>query len=147
MQMKVLTMTTVLLAAVAAAKSPVEPLNTGKDKLAVKGYDTVAYFNQGKPVKGAPQWSHQWMGADWRFSSAANRDLFQKTPEQYVPQFGGYCAWAVGHNYTANADPEAWKIVDGKLYLNYSKSVQKMWEKDQGKWIEDGHKNWPGLHK
>jgi hypothetical protein len=85
------------------------------------------------------------MDATWRFASAENRELFIKDPQKHAPQFGGYCAWAVGHGYTANIDPEAWRIVDGKLYLNYSKGVQKMWEQDRGRWIEAGHANWPGL--
>jgi hypothetical protein len=87
------------------------------------------------------------MGARWQFSSPESRELFKANPAQYAPQFGGYCAWAVSQGYTANTDPEAWKIVDGKLYLNYSKSVQKKWEQDIPKYIENGNRNWPGLHK
>lgn len=113
----------------------------------MQGYDTVAYFKDGKAVRGLAGYTAEWMGAKWQFSSAANRDEFQKSPERYAPQFGGYCAWAVGHNYTASADPEAWKIVDGKLYLNYNKSVQRKWMQDEGKWISEGVRNWPTLHK
>jgi hypothetical protein len=87
------------------------------------------------------------MDGTWRFSSAANRDLFAADPAKYAPQFGGYCAWAVSNNHTAQIDPQAWKIVDGKLYLNYSKGVQARWSKDIPARISAGEKNWPALHK
>ena len=70
-------------------------------------------------------------------------DLFAADPEKYAPQYGGYCAWAVSQGYTASTDPEAWKIVDGKLYLNYSKSVQQTWEQDIPGNIAAGDGNWP----
>jgi YHS domain-containing protein len=136
-----------LFSAPGFGRSLVEPVNKDASGTAIKGQDPVAYFQSVRPVKGAPQFSHTWMGATWLFSSAANRDLFVANPQQYAPQFGGYCAWAVSKNYTADTDPEAWRIIDGKLYLNYSRSVQKTWEKDVQKRIEDGNRNWPGLHK
>ena len=83
------------------------------------------------------------MGATWRFSTEANRDAFAANPEKYAPQYGGYCAYAVSEGYTASTTPEAWKIVDGKLYLNYSKDVQKIWEQDIPGRIANGDKNWP----
>jgi len=129
------------------ARTPVDPVNTDRSGVALKGYDAVAYFKQNKPVKGLAQFSHSWMGATWRFLNAENRDLFAANPQQYAPQFGGYCAWAVSQGYTADIDPDAWKIVDGKLYLNYSKSVQKKWERDLATRIEQANKNWPKLHK
>ena len=94
---------------------------------AVRGYDVVAYFTQGRPVEGERKFIHKWMGTEWRFASAKHRDLFAENPEKYAPQYGGWCAWAVSQGYTASVDPEAWRIVDGKLYLNYSKSVQALW--------------------
>lgn len=138
---------TSILAGITQAKSPVAPVNAGKDEVAIRGYDPVAYFEDGKPSKGAPDIAYEWMGATWRFATAEHRSQFQKSPDKYAPQFGGYCSWAVGHNYTAPIDPEAWKIVDGKLYLNYSKGVQKKWEQDQSKWILEASRNWPGLHR
>jgi len=136
----------VLLAAPAFAAA-VDPVNKSRDNVALKGHDPVAYFTESKPVKGVPEFTHTWNGATWRFASVANRDSFAKDPAKYAPQFGGYCAWAVSKNYTADVDPEAWKIVDGKLYLNYSKSVQRMWEKELYDRIQSAEKNWPGLHK
>lgn len=111
------------------------------------GYDPVAYFVAGRPVKGSTQFASQWMGAVWLFATAEHRDLFQKEPARYAPQYGGYCAWAVSQGYTANGDPEAWRIVNGKLYLNYSKGVQKKWEQDSAARIREGDRNWPTLHE
>jgi YHS domain-containing protein len=128
------------------ARSLVDPVNNSA-AVAIKGYDPVAYFKQGAPTKGSAQLARQWMGATWLFSSAENRDLFAANPEQYAPQYGGYCAYAVSEGHTATIDPEAWKIVDGKLYLNYSKGVQKKWLEDTAGRIQRGDKNWPALHK
>jgi len=129
-----------------AAWSEVEPINrTLFGSLAVDGYDPVAYFTEGKPVEGRKEFSFEWQGAVWRFASAGNRDLFAAAPEKYAPQYGGYCAWAVSQGYTADADPEAWKIVGGKLYLNYDKKVQAQWEKDSAGLIVKADQNWPKL--
>ncbi|HBY59841.1 MAG TPA: YHS domain protein [Solibacterales bacterium] len=138
-----------LAASVSAAwaAGPVDPVNKSWRGVALQGYDAVAYFTANKPMKGSDAFAHEWMGAKWYFASDANRKLFISSPEKYAPQFGGYCAWAVSNNYTANADPEAWKIVDGKLYLNYNQDVQKKWAEEVYKRIEAGNKNWPGLRK
>ena len=113
--------------------------------VAIEGYDPVAYFTAGKPVKGSPKFSAAHDGATWRFSSAENRDAFSADPARYAPQFGGYCAWAVSQGYTAKIDPAAWKVVNDKLYLNYSKSVQQRWFKDIPGNIASADANWPGL--
>lgn len=115
--------------------------------LAIRGYDAVAYYQQSAPVKGSSQFSYQWRGATWLFANAENRDRFQAEPDRYAPQYGGYCAYAVSKGRTASIDPEAWKIVDGKLYLNYSKGVQRKWEQDVPGNIVKADKNWPDLHK
>ncbi len=115
---------------------------------AIRGYDPVAYFTQSKPVKGNADFTHEFQGAKWQFATAANRDAFAANPEKYAPQYGGYCAWAVSQSYTASVDPEAWKVVDGKLYLNYSKSVQQQWlAGGTAMLIKQGDANWPGLRK
>ncbi|HYE51134.1 MAG TPA: YHS domain-containing (seleno)protein [Azospirillaceae bacterium] len=122
------------------------PVYTGTfSNLAVSGYDAVAYHTLGRPTKGSKDFTHSWMGAEWRFATAENRDLFAAAPERYAPQFGGYCAWAVSQGYTASADPEAWRIVDGKLYLNYNQEIQKRWETDVPKHVSAGHANWPAV--
>ena len=97
---------------------------------AIEGTDPVAYFTQSKPVEGSRKFSYEWKGATWRFVSAKNRDLFKANPGKYAPQFGGWCAFAVSRGYTASIDPEAWSIVGGKLYLNYSLSVRDQWSED-----------------
>ncbi|MBL6959377.1 MAG: YHS domain protein [Rhodospirillales bacterium] len=115
--------------------------------VAIEGTDPVAYFKQGRAVKGSGDFTHKWNGATWRFASQANRDAFAAAPQQYAPQFGGYCAWAVSQGYTASIDPEAWSIVDGKLYLNYSKGVQTQWKQDIPGNIAKAEANWPGIAK
>jgi YHS domain-containing protein len=113
--------------------------------VAIEGTDPVAYFEEGKPVAGSSDFEHEWMGATWRFASAANRDRFATDPETYAPQYGGYCAWAVSQGYTAKIDPVAWKIVDGKLYLNYSKDVQTQWAGDIPGNVAKADANWPKI--
>ncbi|UEM02859.1 YHS domain-containing protein [Skermanella rosea] len=113
--------------------------------VAVGGYDPVAYFTQGRPVEGSKEFSTRWMDAEWRFASAANRDLFIAAPEKYAPQYGGYCAWAIAQNKTASGDPKLWKVVDGKLYLNYDQDVQQRWEKDIPGFIASADRNWPAV--
>ena len=127
--------------------SRVDPVNKDRASVALRGFDPVAYFSQGQPVKGEAALTYAWAGATWRFSSARSREAFKMDPARYAPQYGGYCAWAVSRGYTAEIDPEAWKIVDGKLYLNYSKSVRKQWEGDIPGNIEKANRHWPGLHK
>lgn len=131
----------------AAAADRVDPVNKNRTSLALKGFDPVAYFSEGKPVKGSSQFTYQWMGATWQFASQQSRDAFAANPAQYAPQYGGYCSWAVSRGYTADTDPEAWKVVGGRLYLNYNKSVQKKWEADIPGNIGKADSNWPGLHK
>jgi hypothetical protein len=138
----------VFLLAVLAACSRTEgldPVNKSSAGLAMKGYDAVAYFKEGKPAVGNERYQHTWNGARWQFASAENRDAFARSPEKYAPQYGGYCSYAVSHGYTANGDPEAWKIVDGKLYLNYNREVRQLWEQDVPGNIAKGNGNWPGF--
>jgi YHS domain-containing protein len=113
--------------------------------IAIRGTDPVAYFTQGRPVAGNAAFTHQWRGATWRFATAENRDAFAAAPERYAPAYGGFCAWAVAQGYTAPIDPNAWKIVDGRLYLNYNAQVQRDWEKDVPGNITKANTNWPRL--
>ena len=129
--------------AAAAPEISVSPLS----KLALEGYDPVAYFTEGAPRKGDPKLSATYKGAEFRFASTANRARFKANPEAYLPQYGGYCAWAVAHGYTAKGDPNAWKLVGGKLYLNYDLSIQKRWASDIPGNIAKGDQNWPQVLK
>jgi YHS domain-containing protein len=130
----------------AASASADEVINSSfLGGVAIEGADPVAYFTEGKAVEGSSDFAHEWMGATWRFVSAANRDRFAAEPEKYAPQYGGYCAWAVSQGYTAKIDPEAWTIVDDRLYLNYSKEVRTQWSADVPGNIAKGDANWPKL--
>jgi YHS domain-containing protein len=123
-----------------------DPVYTGRfSNIAVDGYDAVAYFTEGMPVKGSTKFETQYNGAVWRFSSAENLESFTADPEAYAPQYGGYCAWAVSQGYTARGNPENWRIVDDKLYLNYNGEVQKRWEEDIPGFIELANVNWPSV--
>lgn len=133
--------TALLLAGPALAKDPVFSTDQG----AIRGYDPVAYFVDGKPVKGDGDISHFWEGATWHFASDANRKAFVENPKKYAPAYGGYCAYAVANGYTASTDPNAWSIVDDRLYLNYSPSVKRRWEKNISGYIGKANKNWPGV--
>lgn len=113
--------------------------------IAIKGADPVAYFTEGKPVTGQRKFQTEWKGAKWHFASAQNRDMFVANPEKFAPQYGGYCAFAVSQGYTAKIDTDAWAIVGGKLYLNYSTGVLRMWETDISGHIASADKNWPGV--
>lgn len=133
-----------VLAAPLAAQAKSPEIYTGLlSSTAVGGYDPVAYFTDGKPVAGKSEFTHQWKGVTWRFATEKNRDLFKAKPETYAPQYGGYCAWAVSQGYTAKGDPNHWKIVDGKLFLNYDASVQRNWEKDIPGHVTNANRNWP----
>jgi YHS domain-containing protein len=139
----------ILAAGIAAAASlgaQKSAVNVSSGDLAVKGYDVVAY-QDGAVALGTAAFEHQWNGARWRFSSVANRDKFAAAPEKYAPQFGGYCAYAVSRGYTADADPNAFKVVDGALYLNYSLGVQRTWERDVPGNISKARQNWPAVLK
>jgi YHS domain-containing protein len=137
--------TLIALAILAFALPAAAQAINGKDGLALKGYDAVAYFGEGKLVAGSPSFIHRWQGVEWRFASAANRDAFAAEPEKYAPQYGGFCAWAVANGYTAEIDSAAFRIVENRLYLNYSKSVQRDWEKDVPGNISKANGNWPKL--
>ena len=117
-------------------------LENGK---AVKGYDVVEYFVSKKAVKGNSRFAHNYMGAVYEFNSLANLEKFKKSPDQYAPQYGGYCAYAVSLGYTYDIDPEAFDIKNNKLYLNANKSVQRTWKKNAAQFIQDANKNWPKL--
>lgn len=128
----------------ATAAYAADPIYT-KDGLALSGYDAVAYFTQGRAVKGSPRFEHEWSGVRWRFASAADREAFVASPEKYAPQFGGYCSYGVSRNHAVPGDPEAWKIVDGRLYLNFDKRVRAAWEKELPGVIHVGESHWPAV--
>jgi YHS domain-containing protein len=115
------------------------------DDGAIRGYDPVAYFTDKKPVKGDKTFSLNWNDATWYFKSKENLEKFKASPEKYAPQFGGFCAYGVSRDYKVKTEPEAWSIVNNKLYLNYDLEVQKEWNKDQPGYIKKAEANWAKL--
>lgn len=112
-------------------------------RVAVGGYDPVAYFTDGHPVRGAAQFRINHEGYEYRFASAEHLAAFRANPSRYLPQYGGYCAWAVSQGYTASGNPNNWRIVDGRLYLNYNAEIQTRWEGDIPGHIRTANANWP----
>jgi len=112
---------------------------------AIKGYDTVAYFTENKPVKGSDEFSTEYNGANWLFSSKENLELFLAEPEKYAPQYGGYCAYAVSQGNTASIKPELFTIHEGKLFLNYNNSINEKWRANKAEFIESANTNWPKI--
>lgn len=115
------------------------------DGVAIRGTDPVAYFTAGAATKGSASNTSEYMGATWQFASAENKAMFDANPEKYAPKYGGYCAFAVSKGSTASTDPEAWSIVDDRLYLNYSLNVRKVWKEDIPGNIARADANWPGV--
>jgi YHS domain-containing protein len=116
-----------------------------KSGKAIRGYDPVAYFTDGKPVEGKDEFVYNWSNANWYFSSQQNLNLFKTNPGKYVPQYGGYCAYGLSRGYKASTVPEAWTIDNGKLYLNYSLSVRNDWDKNRQERIQKADSYWPQI--
>jgi YHS domain-containing protein len=114
-----------------------------KDDAALRGYDPVAYFTEQKPVKGSPAHQAEYKGSKFHFASKANRDAFVAEPAKYAPQYGGYCAFGMSNGYKAATDPAAFRVLDGKLYLNYNRDVQTMWSADIPGFIVKADGHWP----
>lgn len=119
-----------------------EAVSKNTDGLAIEGYDAVAYQTAENALRGNPQYEFIWNGAKWLFVSRENQERFASDPEKYAPQYGGYCAWSVSQDKVMKADPEVWKIVDGKLYLIQSNMVKEVWEKSEPELIEKSNENW-----
>ena len=113
--------------------------------VALRGADPVAYFTDGTHRIGAARHAAMWNGTTWHFASAANRDAFADAPEVYAPQYGGYCAYAMSRGYIAPTVPEAWTIVDSRLYLNFSLSVRDQWSRDIPGNIARADQYWPDI--
>ena len=121
-----------------------EPIETGTfNNKAIYGYDPVAYFTADKAVKGNQEFTTFWRGAEWYFSSQEHRDLFIAEPLKYAPQYGGHCAYAMSDGRLVGIDEEAFTILEGKLYLNYSKSVMNEWRTNPGQFIQEANTWYP----
>ncbi len=135
----------VALPAVAQSAPQAVQFNIDKKGLLLRGYDPVAYFTTGAPVKGAPQWTVTHKGAMLHFASAANRDAFVRAPDKYLPAYGGFCAYGVASGYKVDGDPAVWKIVDGRLYLNIDKSIGRTFNADPARYIRQAERRWPQM--
>lgn len=116
-----------------------------KNGLALRGYDAVAYFKDNRPVQGSAEHVAEHKGSVFRFASKANRDTFAADPAKYAPQYGGFCAFGAAGGYKAATDPAAFSIVDGKLYLNYNREVQKQWSADVPGFVDKADRQWPSV--
>ena len=138
----------VCFAALMLGQSPAladNTVNTGYfGGVAIMGYDPVAYFTDNRPVQGSEEFSYDWLGTPWHFASRQHRELFKSEPVKYAPQFGGYCAGEVAlDGITVNIDPDAWRIIDGKLYLGYGKDFAADLEAHPQNWLPKAEANWP----
>jgi YHS domain-containing protein len=130
----------------AGAEAP-RPVNTlgSTDGVAIHGYDPVAYFRDGGPRPGKPEFAVRHGGATWHFAGAEHKALFEADPERYLPAYGGFCAYGTSRGYLVKIEPEAWSIVDGRLYLNYDLGVRETWARRTKTYIARADGNWPRL--
>jgi YHS domain-containing protein len=131
-------------AAAAGADAPVPAVNA-QEGICLKSYDPVAYFINRAPMQGSAQYSYVWKGITYRFASGENLRRFKADPEEYLPQYGGYCAYAISIDRIADIDPSRWAIVNRKLYLNNGFLAEKLWSLDRSGNVASGDRNWP-LH-
>src|SRR6266404_6839346 len=117
-------------------------------KLSISGYDSVAYFTDGKPVQGKSEFEYLWHKLRWRFASGEHRESFAKDPDRYTPQYDGYCAMGAAAGEAAHkdtVDPEAWAIVDGKLYLTHMRQAMEDWQQNPAKYIKPADESWAAV--
>jgi hypothetical protein len=134
-----------VLSPASSAQQQRAPARTEVPKIAIQGYDTVAYFTEGRPLKGSEEYEAEWLGARWRFASAQHRDMFIANPERYAPRYGGYCAASMAYGNRKAPSPETWKIVDGRLYLLTSQSSLDRWQQNAADNIRKGDEHWAAL--
>ena len=138
-------LTALIIASFTALVHAGELVNVDKSGLALQGYDPVAYFTDGKPVKGSPDFTADYKGARYQFASAEHRDLFNQSPAKYEPQFGGYCAYGASRGHKAPIKIDAWQIVNGRLLMQYDLDVKDKFNQDQLGNLRKADQNWPGL--
>ena len=116
---------------------------TDANDVILAGHDAVAYFTQNKPVLGSSEYTAEYNGAVYRFSSEKNRDTFRASPASYAPVYGGFCAYGMTFGKKFEIDGQAFEIVDGKLYVNKNLDVYKAWKEDVATHIEQANTAWP----
>lgn len=117
------------------------------DGVAIKGFDPVVYITEQAAVPGGAEFSSVHKGSTFHFRNAGNRDAFNANPDRYAPQYGGYCAYGVSRGYKAATTPDAFSVIDGKLYLNYNAEVKTLWSKDIPGFIDKANAQWPTVAK
>ena len=122
-----------------------DPIDVDANGVAIKGYDPVSYFTVGEATMGKTDFSTQYQGASYRFASAENRELFLANPEKYAPAFGGFCAFGTTFSKKIPTDPQAWKIVDGRLYLNSGAKAHELWQNDTSGNISKANDLWMAI--
>ena len=140
---RIIVLILIVFAVIQASAQKAEIFSPGG--IAIKGYDAVAFFKQSKPVKGIEKFSYQWNNATWLFSDEENRAAFEKTPEKYAPQYGGYCAFGASEGHKAPTETDTWTVRNDKLYFNYNKKVKEMWQKDEENLIKIADQKWPEI--
>ena len=122
--------------------------NTLHAGLGAKGYDVVAYFTHGQPTPGSDSYTAEYGGVKWQFASRENRDLFKADPARYAPQYGGFCSWGVAQGKLFDVDPaNGWKVVEGKLYLNFNADINGTFARDAHGFIAKAERHWPALNR
>jgi YHS domain-containing protein len=143
--MKVLLAIITALALSGAAHAEKTLINKDKTGLALQGYDPVAYFTDGKPVKGDAKFTASYRGATYRFASDEHKKMFEADPAKYEPQFGGYCGYAASINKISPISPHFWQVLDGRLVLQHNNKALTLWNKDVPGNLKKADENWPGL--
>ena len=139
-----LTFVVLILSSVQAFADSPAIYTSWKNNLAISGYDPVSFFS-GKPNEGKPEYSYEHQGAEWRFSTRGNLELFKTNPDAFLPQYGGYCAWALAKGKLAKGSPKHWAVEDGKLYVNFNARIKRRWDKDIIGFIEQADQRWPDI--
>lgn len=142
---KLVIVSMLLLVMVTAAVAEKRLINVDRNGLALKGYDPVAYFTENRPVKGDAKFQSTFNGATYYFASAANKKTFEADPNKYEPQFGGFCAYAASQGHTAKIEPDAFEVLNGRLLLQYDRSVRDLFNKDQQGNLAKADRNWPSI--
>lgn len=131
--------------AVSSVALPVFAKQFETNGVAINGTDPVAYFTISKPVQCSADQAFNWNGVTWHFASGENRQMFERDPEKYAPQYGGHFAYAMSKGYIAPTVPEAWTIYEDRVYLNFSLRTRELWLQDVPGNIALGDANWPKL--
>ncbi len=148
MKKQIVSLFVVFITAISFAQTTVGSTHINlTSKVAIQGYDPVAYFESNTPIEGKKEITAEFNGTVYYFSSESNKELFLKNPSQYEPQFGGFCAYGISEGHESPIKPEAFTIVDNKLYLNYNLKVKEIWSKDRAARIEKATLNWQKIQK